>query len=111
MPRSVSMQKLHEEKWYWFYWLMESKRRIELSIDLLIYSFIATFICLVAYFLKWEFFLHGILDYVIYFLLITLCIIPCIIYSILSQEEKANERYQHFSMLLKEEENLSENDQ
>lgn len=105
------MQKLYEEKCYWYYWLMESKRRIELTFNLLIYSFIATFICLVAYFLKWEFFLPGILDYVIYFLLITLCIIPSIIYSILSQEEKANERYQHFSMLLKEEENQSKNDE
>ena len=104
------MQKLYEEKCYWYYWLMESKRRIELSFNLLIYTFIATFICLVAYFLKWEFFLPGILDYVIYFLLITLCIIPSIIYSILSQEEKANERYQHFSLLLKEEENQSKND-
>jgi hypothetical protein len=99
------MSKLHQQQSYWSYWVMESKRRVELTVDLLIYNFFAAFICLVAHFFEWKFFLRGILDFVILFLLVCLCILPLLIFWLSCEEEKATEHYNEISNLIEQDEN------
>jgi glucan phosphoethanolaminetransferase (alkaline phosphatase superfamily) len=103
------MQKLHEKKSYWFFWVMESRRRAELTVDVLIYTFLAAFICLVAHFFEWTFFLRGILDYVITFLLFFLFTLPFLVFWYTNQEEKAREHYRELNELIKLEENNESN--
>lgn len=98
------MQHFHEQKSYWSYRILESKRRIELTVDLLIYSFLTAFICLVAHFYKWDFFLPELLDFIISFLLISLCILPLVFLWNSNEEGKAQKRYEEISELIEQEE-------
>jgi hypothetical protein len=98
------MQHFHEQKSYWSYRILESKRRIELTVDLLIYTFLAAFICLVAHFYEWDFFLPKLLGFIISFLLILLCLLPLLLFWLSQEEEKATERYEEFSKLIEQEE-------
>ena len=79
------MQHFHEQKSYWSYRILESKRRIELTVDLLIYAFLAAFICLVAHFYE-------------------LCILPLVVFWYSNEEEKAQKRYEEISELIEQEE-------
>jgi glucan phosphoethanolaminetransferase (alkaline phosphatase superfamily) len=98
------MQHFHEQKSYWSYRILESKRRIELTVDLLIYAFLAAFICLIAHFYEWDFFLPELLDFIISFLLISLCILPLVVFWYSNEEEKAQKRYEEISELIEQEE-------
>jgi hypothetical protein len=85
-----------EKQSYWSYWVMEFNRRIDVGIEVLFTTFIIAFICLVAHFLGWGFFLNGILDGVIYFALIILCSLPLVLKYWSSQLEEAEKKYAYY---------------
>lgn len=85
-----------EKQSYWSYWVMEFNRRIDVGIEVLFTTFIIAFICLVAHFLGWGFFLNGILDGVIYFSLIILCYLPLILKYWTNQLEEAEKKYAYY---------------
>lgn len=85
-----------EKQSYWSYWVMEFNRRIDVGIEVLFTTFIIAFICLVAHFLGWGFFLNGILDGVIYFSLIILCSLPLILKYWTNQLEEVEKKYAYY---------------
>jgi hypothetical protein len=89
-------EEFAEKQSYWSYWVMEFNRRIDLGIEVLLTTFIVSFICLVAYFLGWGFFLNGILEGVIYFSLIILCSLPLILKYWSNQLKEAEKKYAYY---------------
>jgi hypothetical protein len=90
-------EEFAEKQAYWSYWVMEFNRRIDVGFEVLYYTFIVAFICLISHFLGWGFFLNGILDGVIYFLLFILISLPLILKYWQLQLEEAENKQAYYS--------------
>jgi hypothetical protein len=57
-------EEFTEKQSYWSYWVIEFNRRIDLGIEVLLTTFIVSFISLIAYFLGWGFFFFLIKQFI-----------------------------------------------
>jgi membrane protein implicated in regulation of membrane protease activity len=89
-------EEFAEKQSYWSYWVIEFNRRIDLGIEVLLTTFIVSFISLIAYFFGWGFFFHGILEGVIYFSLVILGSLPFVLKYWQNQLDEAEKKQAYY---------------